>query len=586
MTIRDDRHGDEVPEEPGSVAVTSDSLKGCGSWPSSGDRRAETNDFQAEIEALLAQAQREANDVYGEATKAEPGSQVDAPDQGSGQEDNPPAEGGLQRLEDALIGERIAEDHLRDFVHAKGFGWLKFDGRRWKPVDETIVCEVVRQALIDFHRSEAQSGAEPGRLQQISRMLSANRIRAITYITKLCRTTQETFDGHPDLLNVGNGVVDLRDGILRPHDPDLMFTKVTMVDYLPNATHPDWDQALEALPADAKQWLQIRMGQGLTGHPVPDDRLVVLKGSGSNGKTTIIDGVREALGPDYAVALPDRVLLSRSTDHPTELMTLRGARLAFMEEFPELGHLNVKRLKDLFGTGEMTARYIARDSVTWKPTHTIFVTTNYLPRVDESDDGTWRRLVLLDFPYRYRHAHEAKQTQFDRVGDPNLRERLRRGGDGQHEAVLAWLIEGAVTWYRNGQLMPEVPGSVREATQAWRRTSDLLMRYIDDRLVFDNQSHVMATELFDDFTQWLKDNGHVPWSDQSFSARLAQHGEVVANEVKKKRGIRSSRPGLSRRRWGTTGTAPVVPPKTYTAWLGLRFRSHDDENGISDEFDE
>ena len=32
-------------------------------------------------------------------------------------------------------------------------------------------------------------------------------------------------------------------------------------------------------------------------------------------------------------------------------MTLRGARLAFMEEFPELGHLNVKRLKDLHGTG-------------------------------------------------------------------------------------------------------------------------------------------------------------------------------------------------------------------------------------------
>jgi putative DNA primase/helicase len=156
---------------------------------------------------------------------------------------------------------------------------------------------------------------------------------------------------------------------------------------------------------------------------VPDDLLVVLKGSGSNGKTTIVDGVREALGPDYAVTLPDRVLLSRRTDHPTELMTLRDARLAFMEEFPELGHLNVKRLKDLHGTGEMTARYIAKDTVTWKPTHTIFVTTNYLPRVDESDDGTWRRLVLVDFPYRYRHAHEAKQTEFDRAGDPNLRQR-------------------------------------------------------------------------------------------------------------------------------------------------------------------
>ena len=329
------------------------------------------------------------------------------------------------------------------------------------------------------------------------------------------------------------------------------------------------------------------MGQGLTGHPVPDDRLVVLKGSGSNGKTTILDGVREALGPDYAVALPDRVLLARTGDHPTELMMLRGARLAFMEEFPELGHLNVKRLKDLFGTGEMTARYIARDSVTWKPTHTIFVTTNYLPRVDESDDGTWRRLVLLDFPYRYRRVdEEAKQTELDREGDPNLRDRLRRGEDGQHEAVLAWLIAGAVKWYRNKQVMPPDPVSVRDATQAWRRTSDLLLRYMDACLVFDDQSHVMATELFEDFTQWLKESGHHPWSDQSLSSRLGQHDQVTSHGVRKKPGVRSSRPGLSRReRTGTdlvnVRTTGLNPPKQYVAWLGLRFRTPSDE---PDEF--
>ena len=121
---------------------------------------------------------------------------------------------------------------------------------------------------------------------------------------------------------------------------------------------------MTALSADAKGWLQIRLGQGLTGHPVPDDRLVVLKGSGANGKTTIVDAVREALGTDYAVTLPDRVLLARSGDHPTELMVLRGARVALMEEFPELGHLNVKRLKDLLGTGEISARYCGKDSVT------------------------------------------------------------------------------------------------------------------------------------------------------------------------------------------------------------------------------
>jgi putative DNA primase/helicase len=590
VSERESRPGEntEAAPEPVSNELSKDTPGGyCLSLVDDEARtKAAADDFTAEIEELFAAAKANYNVL-------EPPKDQDNDSDSRGDDsvqdalrDSPPGDVGPQRLEDAHIGERIARDHLQEFVHAKGFGWLKFDGRRWKSVEATRVDEVVRQALIDFHRSEAQSGAEPSRLQQISRMLSANKIRAIAYITKLCRTTEEKFDSHPDLLNVRNGVVDLRDGTLRPHDPDLMFTKVTMVDYVPGATHQDWQQALTALLTNAEGWLQIRMGQGLTGHPVPDDRLVVLKGSGANGKTTIVDGVREALGPDYAVTLPDRVLLARSTDHPTELMTLRGARLGLMEEFPELGHLNVKRLKDLLGTGEMSARYCGKDSVTWKPSHTPFVTTNYLPRVDESDDGTWRRLVLLDFPYRYRQAHEAKQTEFDRVGDPNLRQRLRRGGDGQHEAVLAWLIAGAVKWYRNGQLMPEAPKSVRDATQAWRRTSDLLMRYIDDRLVFDDQSHVVATELFEDFSQWLNDNGHVAWSDQSFSTRLGQHSEAVANGVEKKRGVRSARPGLSRRRGRTIGTTRVVPPKAYTAWVGLRFRTGDDETESSDDLDE
>ena len=74
------------------------------------------------------------------------------------------------------------------------------------------------------------------------------------------------------------------------------------------------------------------------------------------------------------------------------------------------GHINIKRLKDLHGTGEMSARYCGKDTVYWTPRHTIFVTTNYLPRVDESDHGTWRRLALVEFPYRYRKPQGDRET--------------------------------------------------------------------------------------------------------------------------------------------------------------------------------
>jgi putative DNA primase/helicase len=482
-------------------------------------------------------------------------------------------------LDDAHIGPYIAEHYLAgDYLHSKAFGWMQFDGRRWETIDDGIVAEVIRQAVIDLHRIEARAGADADRLMKISRMFTANRLRSVLWVARNYLTRRgEEFDAHPELLNVHNGVVDLRDGTLHPHDPKLLFTNATMVAYRPGATHADWDRALTAVSSDEADWLQIRFGQGLTGHPPSDDVLVVLKGSGENGKTTVIDGVRGAAGVEYAIPLPDRVLLARTGDHPTELMTLRDARLAFMEEFPELGHLNVKRLKDLTGTEWMSARLCGKDTVNWKATHSVFVTTNYRPRVDESDHGTWRRLALVEFPHRYRKPHEAIEAQSDLPADPGLRDRVRRGEDGQHEAVLAWLIAGAVRWYQNGRTMPEPPASVLEATLAWRKSVDLLLRFYDDRLVFDAEAHVISKELYEDFTDWLKDHGHAGWTDQNFTARFGQHPEVTAHGVQKKL-IRSTAPQtLSRRPRPSWHTGSEPAPERYRAWLGVRFRTPADD---------
>jgi phage/plasmid-associated DNA primase len=198
----------------------------------------------------------------------------------------------------------------------------------------------------------------------------------------------------------------------------------------------------------------------------------------------------------------------------------------------------------------------------------MFVTTNYLPRVDESDHGTWRRLALVDFPYRYRKAHETLETPTDRLGDPGLRDRLRQGAGARHEAILAWLVKGAVTWYQRNETMPEPPESVQSATGVWRMSSDLLLRYINDNLVFDPDAHVMARELFEDFVEWLKASGHICWTDQNFSARFAQHPAVTVAGMAKQRGVRSSRGGLS----SSPRPHSVVTPNQYAAWIGVRFR--------------
>ena len=54
------------------------------------------------------------------------------------------------------------------------------------------------------------------------------------------------------------------------------------------------------------------------------------------------------------------------------------------------------------GVGTITARFISQDNITFRASHTLFATTNYIPVVNETDWGTSARFALLRFPYTFR----------------------------------------------------------------------------------------------------------------------------------------------------------------------------------------
>lgn len=483
-----------------------------------------------------------------------------------------------QPLEDSHVITRLAADYLEGrYCWAAGLGWQKWSGTHWEKCSDANLQEAVRLAAIDFQATEARNGAGVDRLKRISSMLSAARIRALAQLARgILEVEAGQFDTHPNLLSAGNGTIDLRTGELLEHDPADYLSKHTTVPYRPGATHPDWTAALEALRPDVREWLQLRFGQAATGTATPDDILPVLQGGGANGKSTILSTIMAALG-DHATAVPERVLLANPSDHPTEMMTLRGARLAVLEETPEARYLNVKRLKDVLGTETMTARHIARDTVSWTPTHSLFVATNYAPRVGETDHGTWRRLALVRFPYTYRKPGEDLRGADDRTGDPALRQRLK--GQAQKEAVLAWLVDGAIKFYTHGEVLPPRPASVERDTRAWRNKDDLIAAFMEDMLVVDQNAHVLATELYRMFSDWCAERGHQAWSLNTFAERFAEHELVDKARIYHARKL-STTPGLRR------PPGRFDPPaRRYRAWFGVRYREDTDdyENPSSDE---
>lgn len=484
-------------------------------------------------------------------------------------------EGDLTRADgsmtDALLAERVTSEVLQDrYCWSSGLGWLRWDGMRWKRCDEVAVVEPVRQYIVDVVSKRLPEVSEDWRERQaLTGLLARNRITAVTALARgLVQRESSDFDAHPDLLNTRSGVVDLRTGDLLAHDPAYLLTKITSVAYRPDAIHADWQGALNAVPQDCLPFFQVRIGQAATGHMAPDDAMLFLQGGGENGKSTVINAVMRALG-DYHVLVSDRVLTADASAHPTELMDFRGARLAVSEELPEGRRLSVKRLKDTVGTPRMKARYIRQDTTEWDATHSFFLSTNYMPAVEETDHGTWRRLLLLKFPYKFLKPHEELSgAENERRGDPTIRDRVK-GGVEQQEAVLAWIVEGARQWYTAGRVMPAPPKRIVDDTRAWRSESDLVLRYWSERIEPDAGSHIWAPELFKDFNLWLVQLGHREWSDKTFAPRFGGHDETATNRTERKK-IRTQ-PGISRAQPANEWNVPGVVPATYWAWMGVRF---------------
>ena len=131
--------------------------------------------------------------------------------------------------------------------------------------------------------------------------------------------------------------------------------------------------------------------------------------------------------------------------------------------------------------------------------------------------------------------------------------------------------------------MAAEPPQIVEATAAWRRSADLLLRFADEHLSFDEPTaHVMASELYMAFVEWLTANGHRPWSDQHFSERLQSHSALAEYGLERTRVRKntSNQQTLSRRRFAS---AYDLVPGRYQAWLGVRFLTNADNTGNDDD---
>lgn len=338
------------------------------------------------------------------------------------------------------------------------------------------------------------------------------------------RVNPSLFNQSKDLLPCANGVIDLRTGELLEHDPKHLFTRVARASYDLNVTPTRFLEFLEQVTRgdkDLEAYLQNFFGYCLTGH-CSEQVLLIFHGHGSNGKSTLLDVALDVMG-DFGLTTPASTLIQGlKSPIRNDLARLHGARLISAIEVGQGQRFDEPIVKELTGEDKISARFLRRENFEFTPQGKIVIAANHLPGVNATDHAIRRRLKVVPFRACFKDA----------AVDKALKTKLRAEADG----ILAWMVEGAKTWYAGGLREPK---AVTSATAAFFDAMDQVGEFLADRMSTTSGKNVSIAGLYEAYATWANENGEDPLSRFKLSGILLAKGfeKGKSNDVRTWKGL-------------------------------------------------
>jgi putative DNA primase/helicase len=322
------------------------------------------------------------------------------------------------------------------------------------------------------------------------------------------------FDRDPWSLNCLSGIINLRNGALRPHDRAEMMSCLAPVHYDPDGLCPLFERfILQIMGENIERYdfLQRVLGYALTGLTV-EQCLFLFFGTGANGKTTLLSLLTRMLG-NYTRNTPMETLLAKkqSGEIPIDVARLDGPRIVTAKEVDRGRRLSESLVKELTGQDTVTARFLYGEYFDYIPKFKLLLSSNHKPTIRGTDSAVWRRIKIIRFPV------QLPEDQWDK----ELPDKLW----AEAPAILGWLVRGCISWQSLGGL--EDPDEIKKDKEEYRAEMDLLGDFLSDFCIVDKGKMTQAKDLYAAYKEWAEEQGITEkerLSQRSFGLALSERG--------------------------------------------------------------
>ena len=333
----------------------------------------------------------------------------------------------------------------------------------------------------------------------------------------------EKMDRNPYLLCCNNGVVDFKMKCLRDGVKEDYITLSTGIDYLEVSSliQQDYNDLADFIEQimpfeNQKKYLIEHLASVLIGN-CKNQALNYYLGGGSNGKSKLVELMSLTLG-GYKGTIPSSLICGKRPligNTSSEIANLKGIRYAVIQE-PSKGEIiNEGVMKELTGGDPISCRQLYCEAEIFQPQFSLVVCANYKINVNSNDNGTWRRIKLVEFYSKFMiedkidyrvvtddDGNEVKEKNNDLefVMDKELTEKLNR----MKIPFLSLLVNQA--FISNGHV--NECEMVNNATKRYRGEMNRIGLFVENCLIegFGDEFKASKTEIGLACKDWFETN--------------------------------------------------------------------------------
>ena len=431
--------------------------------------------------------------------------------------------------------------------------WYVFNGHRWEK-DEgmrlrmaiskelfQIYSEKQSQCLADSH-THTNDEENNEKLQRKIKKLAeiCLKLKKTSDKNNIMREAMEIFfdkdfiknaDSNPYLMCFTNGVFDFKEKRFRQGYPQDYITKTTGISYVKYNYDEQKDISNDIIKFMKELFPQPELCKYMWDHLAScligikkEHAFNIYRGSGSNGKSILTDLMTQSLG-EYKSTVPISLVTEKRGSiggTSSEVIQLKGVRYAVMQEPSKDAVINEGIMKELTGGDPIQARALYSDSEIFIPQFSLVVCTNSLFEVKSNEDGTWRRMKLVDFLAKFISDGETHtdNTPYVYLKDKGLKEKLPKWAP----VFIAMLVKRACE--TEGEVIdcPEVV----LASNKYRQGQDCIAGFISDKIIKSPHDSIGKRQLNDVFKEWFQMN----YGNRKIP-KLSEIEEIMNNKFKR-----------------------------------------------------